>query len=103
MGGCGAGPEIATSDSENSVISLAVLILIFRADSGRVAMYLDYFGDDEILEFIKDTSVPYDALTNSEDWARICHIRGRNLDSVSDGEWKELCTVRGKLLAGFEL
>lgn len=56
-------------------------------------------GDAEILSGILHQSIPDSALGSDCCWRRICQVRGRNLDAVSDRTWHQICTARGRSLS----
>ena len=49
----------------------------------------------KILSDIKSGSVPTGALSRDCCWKRICQVRGRHFNEVSDRTWRNICTDRG--------
>ena len=52
-------------------------------------------ADEEILDDLKDGSVPDEALVFSCCWKNICRVRGLSFGQVPDETWTEICRRRG--------
>lgn len=51
--------------------------------------------DWDILNDIRNGSVPSDALVQSCCWSRVCQVRGRNYNHVDPETWEQICRERG--------
>lgn len=56
-------------------------------------------GEKEILADLQAGAETDDALLRAGCWKRVCQVRGKRFNEISDGIWNQLCDKRVQLTA----